>query len=77
MVIPINKQAELAYDEKFRALQKKLLRAKLENGVIKHATRLTKPSECGFCGLPIRPGDTFRDAGYRHRSHETCLKTSQ
>ena len=75
MVIPINKQAELTYDEKYRALQKQLLRAKLENGVVKHATRLTKPAECGLCGLRIRPGDTFRDAGYRHRSHETCLKT--
>ena len=70
MVIPINKQAELTYDEKYRVLQKRLLRAKLENGVV------TKPAECGLCGLPIRPGDTFRDAGYRHRSHETCLNTS-
>jgi len=76
MVIPINKQAELTYDEKYRVLQKRLLRAKLESGVIKHATRLTKPAECGLCGLPSRPGDRFRDAGYRHRSHETCLKTS-
>jgi hypothetical protein len=76
MVISIDKQAELAYDEKFRALQKQHLLAKLENGVVKHATRLTKHAECGLCGLPIRPGDTIRDAGYRHRSHETCLKTS-
>jgi hypothetical protein len=75
MVIPINKQAESDY-QKYRALHKQLLHARLERGAVKRATRLTRPAECVLCGLPIRPGDTFRDAGYRHRSHESCLKTS-
>jgi len=75
MVIPINKKAELAYQQ-YRALHKQLLRTKLESGAVKRATRLTRPAECVLCGLPIRPGDTFRDAGYRHRSHEDCLKTA-
>lgn len=75
MVIPINAKAELTY-EKYRALQKQLLHTKLLNGARKRATRLTRPSECVICSLPIRPGEMFHDAGYRNRAHESCLKTS-
>jgi hypothetical protein len=75
MVIPINAKAELTY-EKYRALQKQLLNTKLLNGARKRATRLTRPSECVICSLPIRPGEMFYDAGYRNRAHQACLTAS-
>jgi hypothetical protein len=75
MVIPINAKRELTY-EQYAALRKQLLHAKLEAGALKRATRLTRPSECVICSLPIRPGESFHDAGYRNRAHESCLKTS-
>lgn len=75
MVIPINKKAELDFQQ-YRALHKQLLRTKLESGAVKRATRLTRPAECVICSLPIRPGEMFHDAGYRNRAHESCLKTS-
>ena len=75
MVIPINAKAELTH-EKYRALQKQLLHTKLLNGARKRATRLTRPSECVICSLPIRPGEMFYDAGYRNRAHQACLTAS-
>jgi hypothetical protein len=28
---------------------------------------------CIFCGQPINPGDTYRNAGYAAASHEDCF----
>ena len=75
MVIPINKKAELEFQQ-YRSLHKQLLRARLDTAPKKRASRLTRPSECVICSKEIRSGEMYHDAGYRNRAHESCLKTS-
>jgi hypothetical protein len=29
---------------------------------------------CTFCGLDIKPGETYRDKGYGARAHDFCFK---